>query len=176
MKELIIEALNIAFERVKARAPQKKDKTITLGIHGLTPCEVAKLLLEENVPEYAEFDWDDQVITWISKVNPTDRETQTYIECEFSRIAWDEIHLALIREHYQRVNHTMSTLNHWISFATYRNPMIYDLYIKRDWDTLVHFYSVVFVNPSDTNPSDVKLNNVKPSSSDERSFRRGPTF
>ena len=167
MKELIIQALDKAYEILRDKTPTYKDQTITLDIRDISPVELSHILIEEEVPDEAEFDWEEQTVTWTIKEPTSDLNNLNFIKTNFSEYAWKEIKNVL----YPREINTNNSggLNDFIHYAKYRNPLIYELYINKDWDTLVHFYSIIFVNPT---LNDFELNKVKPDSLDKRSFRR----
>jgi hypothetical protein len=139
MKELLIQALDNAFEKLKLRVPQTKSNTISIPIpYDLNPVDFAQYVNDFHLPEDAKFDWGYDEITWETAVPLTDSQKVNYINDHFSSIAWEEVKKSFLSAGYQLIKYNSIDL---ISFISYRNPIVYELYNRKDWDTLVHLYS-----------------------------------
>lgn len=146
MKELIIQALDDAFTKFKKRIPKTKGKINSLSIKDVNPIDLPSFMEENNIPEDAYFDgadngydgWDDILISWDIEV-PTDEKDKL----EFSRRAFDtaafrEVHDSLTNNGYKRVGFNSGLLK------KFKDTTIYDMYIDKNFDLLVEYYSLSF--------------------------------
>jgi hypothetical protein len=149
MKNLIISALDDAFNTVQNGAPKNRFATYSINVFDVNPIELPSFMSENNVPDDAYFAGVDNgydgysgfVLEWQRLVPATDEEKLKYIKERFANTAYNKVYKALIPNGYKRVGVYSSQLK--------KDSEIYEMYISKDFDGLVSYYSKRFVKDLD---------------------------
>jgi hypothetical protein len=147
MKDLIIQALDSAFLKLESQVPLNKKKFKSLSIMDVKPTELASFMLDNNIPDTAYFDgndngndgWDDILLTWEIYVPTNEDDNLKFKKNRFTDIAWRFIYKLLITSGYKRVGYNTGLLKE------FNDTTVYDMYINKDFDRLVRYYSLAFV-------------------------------
>jgi hypothetical protein len=147
MNDLIIQALNDAIIVLERRVPQTKKEGVYVNIDDVSPLDITKFMTENNIPNDAHFagkpngyDSFDQICLYYEIDVPTTKlEKVEFKRRVFSSIAFKKVYDILILNEYKRKGCDSSL------FADYKDTTVYDMYITKDFDRLVKYYSLFFV-------------------------------
>lgn len=147
MKELLIQALDAAFETLGRRTPQTKKKTESVSIIDVSPVNMASFMLENNIPNDAYFGgsdngydaWDDILLCWDIDIPTTDKDKLDFCVRAFTTIAFTSVSETLTSNGYKRVGYSTSLLK------PFDDTTVYAMYIAKDYDRLVKYYSLPFI-------------------------------
>ena len=147
MKELIIQSLNTAFTVLEKRTPLTKKKAESVSIIDINPIDIPSFMKTNNIPNDASFDgrdngydaWDDILLSWEIDIPTTDKDKLKFKRDKFSSIAFKLVYDLLIKNGYKRVGYSSSLLKQ------FDDTTVYDMYINKDFDRLVKYYSLPFV-------------------------------
>jgi hypothetical protein len=145
MKDLIIDDLNKAFEDVSKREYTKNEK-VSFCVEGIDPYALVNFLTENNIPKDCYFSQDDDgrvTIAYDKKVNMNDVEILAVKKRLFENFAWSEIYKSLIANGYVRISVSSD------AFKDFKDKSIYEMYIDKDFDSLVKYYSMRFKKNQD---------------------------
>ena len=157
MKNLISKALNDAFTTLENRVPQRKKKTETISIQDVEPSQLMSFMKSNDIPNDAYFTgtdngydgWNDIVLAWKVDVPTSEKEKLEYKNYRFHDIAFKKVYDLLTTNGYKRI----SDLNRGritykkraiSSIIMFDNKSIYEMYIDKDLDKLVEYYSMYF--------------------------------
>lgn len=147
MKELIIIALNDAFAALQKQTPQTKKKTMqSPSIAGIKAIDIASFMKENNIPDDACVDgknngydaWDDIMLSWEIEVPTTEKDKLEYQRRVFSNIAFKRMYDLLTKNGYKRTGYNSGLLKE------FDGTTVYDMYINKEFDRLVKYYSLPF--------------------------------
>lgn len=146
MKDLIVQALDEANVNVERRVPQTKKETKYLSIYETLPITIPQIMQDSDVPDDAElvkFDsdndgYDDICLAWDIDVPTTDKDKMDFRRRAFDSTAFRFVSNLLITNGYKRISYD------GIAGREFRDIHIYDLYIAKDFDRLVKYYSLSF--------------------------------
>ena len=146
MKELIIQALNDAFVLLEKQVPQTKKKTESISITDVKPMDIISFMKDNNIPNDACFDgrdngydaWDDILLSWEIDVPTTDKDKKEFKIKRFTGISWRFVYDLLTKNGYKRVGYNTGLLKQ------FDDTTVYDMYINKDFDRLVKYYSLSF--------------------------------
>jgi Uma2 family endonuclease len=146
MKTLIIEALDKAFESLIKNVPLTKKKTEYVSIIDVNPLELTKFMKKNKIPKDASFGgrengydgWDDICLVWEVDVPTTETDRLKYKKERFTNIAFQSVRELLLINNYKRVGYNTRHLNE------FRDTTVYDMYINKEFDRLVRYYSLPF--------------------------------
>lgn len=159
MKNLILKALDEAFTILENQVPQTKKKTETISIQDIKPLELISFMKSNNIPNDAYFTgtdngydgWDDIVLAWEVDVPTSEKEKLEYKNYRFYDIVFRKVYDLLIPNGYKRIpfqNQGRITYkrisNNISSIIMFDNKSIYEMYIDKDIDKLVEYYSMYF--------------------------------
>jgi hypothetical protein len=159
MKKLILKALDEAFTILENQVPQTKKKTETISIQDIKPLELISFMKSNNIPNDAYFTgtdngydgWDDIVLAWEVDVPTSEKEKLEYKNYRFQYIFFRKVYDLLIPNGYKRIpfqNQGRITYkrisNNISSIIMFDNKSIYEMYIDKDIDKLVEYYSMYF--------------------------------
>jgi hypothetical protein len=159
MKNLILKALGEAFTILENQVPQTKKKTETISIQDIKPLELISFMKSNNIPNDAYFTgtdngydgWDDIVLAWEVDVPTSEKEKLEYKNYRFQYIFFRKVYDLLIPNGYKRIpfqNQGRITYkrisNNISSIIMFDNKSIYEMYIDKDIDKLVEYYSMYF--------------------------------
>lgn len=147
MKTLLIDALDKAFALLERQIPKTKKKTESISIQDVPPLELASFMKSHGIPADAYFSgrdngydaWDDIVLAWEIDVPTTDKDKEDYKRRVFSNIAFRSVYDSLIKNGYKRTGFNSGLLKQ------FDGTTVYDMYINKDFDRLVKYYSLPFV-------------------------------
>jgi hypothetical protein len=146
MKNLIIEALDNAFESLIKNVPLTKKKTEYISILDVNPLELIKFMKDNNIPDNASFGgrdngydgWDDICLVWEVDEPTTETDKLKYKKKRFTSIAFQSVYQVLVNNNYKRVGYNSRSLKQ------FDDTTVYEMYIKKDFDRLVKYYSLPF--------------------------------
>lgn len=158
MKNLILKALDEAFTILENQVPQTKKKTETISIQDIKPLELISFMKSNNIPNDAYFTgtdngydgWDDIVLAWEVDVPTSEKEKLEYKNYRFHDIVFRKVYGLLIPNGYKRIPFqnqgriTYKRTSNISSIIMFDNKSIYEMYIDKDIDKLVEYYSMYF--------------------------------
>lgn len=145
-KDLMIQALDDAFTKIEKITPQTKVDVKYVNIEDAKPSDIVDFMKENNIPENAYFggksngyDGFDQVcLCYDIDVPTTDKEKLKFKKGKFTQIAFEKVFQILTINGYKRVGFNSGLLKQ------FDDTTIYDMYINKDFDRLVKYYSLYF--------------------------------
>jgi hypothetical protein len=161
MKNLISKALNDAFTKLANQVPQTKKKTETISIQDVKPSELVSFMKLNDIPNNAYFSgtdngydgWNDIVIAWEVDVPTSEKEKSEYKNYKFHDIAFKSVYDLLTTNGYKRISDRnqgritykqRSKYSGMSSIILFDNKSVYEMYIDKDLNKLVEYYSMYF--------------------------------
>jgi hypothetical protein len=161
MKNLISKALNDAFTKLENQVPQTKKKTETISIQDVKPSELVSFMKSNDIPDNAYFSgtdngydgWNDIVIAWEVDVPTSEKEKLEYKNYRFHDIAFKSVYDLLTTNGYKRISDRnqgritykqRSKYSGMSSIILFDNKSVYEMYIDKDLNKLVEYYSMYF--------------------------------
>lgn len=148
MKELIIQALDSAYEKFKNTTPLTKKQTEYVSIDDVHPMKLADFIKENNIPETAWFGgkpngydaFNEVCLCYYIDVPTTEKEREKYKKSRFTTYAFQSVYNKLIKENngYKRVGYGTHLLRE------FDDTCVYEMYMAKDFDRLVKYYSLPF--------------------------------
>ncbi len=146
MKDLIIIALNNAFTLLEKQIPQTKPKLIEVNIDDVSPLNIVQFMKDNNIPDTAYFGGKDNgndgfseiCLCYTVDIPTTDKDKLTYCKRRFTDIAWRKVYDLLLANGYKRVGYSTFFLKE------FDDTTVYDMYLAKDFDRLVKYYSLPF--------------------------------
>lgn len=146
MKELIIKSLDEAFEKLAKIAPQAKSVSKQVNIKGLTLGQIQEIIKGKNIPinatieEIEDREKYEIGILWYVEKPTTNDDILEFMRKDTWRYAFKAVHKALTENgyKYKRVGFGSQIL------AEFDCTTVYDMYINKDWERLVKYYSLQF--------------------------------
>ena len=163
MRNLISKALNDAFTTLENQVPQTKKKTETISIQDVKPSQLMSFMKSNDIPNDAYFTgtdngydgWDDIVLAWEVDVPTSEKEKLEYKNYRFHNIAFKKVYDLLTTNGYKRISGqdrdriTYKKRSNTISsIIMFDNKSVYEMYIDKDIDKLVEYYSMYFQKKS----------------------------
>ncbi len=147
MKDLIVKALNDSIIILDKRTPQTKKETVYISIEDVNPLELAKFIIDNNIPNDCYFNgkpnsydsFDIVCLSYEINVPTTEKEILKYKRDKFNTIAFKEVFNSLTNNGYKRVGFNSGLLR------KFDNVILFDAYTNKDFDTLVSYYSLSFI-------------------------------
>ena len=141
LKLLIINALNEVNERVERITPQTRRETKYVDIN-VNPHELGVFLMKNNIPKDSWFDidqYDDCIcICYYIDVPTSDNEKLDFKRRTFDNYSFKKIYDIFIANNYIRIGIPSNLLK------PYTNWCKYDMYINKEYDKLIDYYSMYF--------------------------------
>lgn len=158
MKNLILKALDEAFTTLENQVPQTKKKTETICIQDVKPSELMSFMKSNNIPNDAYFTgtdngydgWDDIVLAWEVDVPTSEKEKLEFKNRRFHHIVFSKVYDLLIPNGYKRISGqdrdriTYKRISNISFIIMFDNKTVYEMYIDKDIDKLVEYYSMYF--------------------------------
>lgn len=149
MKELIIQALFVALEKLERSVPKTKRELKEIRIGDVKPLELADFMKKNGVPDNAEFSsrcseddgYDDIVLDWYIDVPTTHKDNMEYRKRRFDTYAFKAIYDLLIANGYRRKGFDSGLLKN------FKDTTPYEMYVKGDYDRMTEYYSLSFAPP-----------------------------
>lgn len=146
MKELLIQALDEAFVKLEKQVPQTKKQTKSISILDVKPLNLLEFMKANNVPDDADFDgkdngydgWNDILLSWSIDVPTTDKDKLDFKRRRFSDVAFKCVYDLLTKNGYKRNGYNTGLLKQ------FDDTTVYDMYMSKDFDRLVKYYSLPF--------------------------------
>lgn len=146
MNDLIIQALNGAYEKAEKNTPQTKKVEKTIRILDVKPIELPKFMRENNIPDDADFcgvdngydGWNDFVLCWYVDAPLTESEQLENKKKRFTYLAYKSVYDLLTNNGYKRVPVDSSV------FKAYSEASLFEMFMKKDFDWLATYYSFYF--------------------------------
>jgi hypothetical protein len=147
MKDLIVQALNFAIVILDNRIPQTKKKTIYVGIEDVKPADILSFMEDNDIPDTAEFGgkpngydaFDEVCLVYDVDIPTTDKDKLKAKRNWFTNIAFRAVYDLLLANGYKRVAYRSNLLK------PFDSTTVYDMYINKEFDRLVEYYSLPFV-------------------------------
>jgi hypothetical protein len=153
MKNLIVRALYDAIVKVNNQVPTTKKEIVEVTIEDVQPLDLLKFMQDNNIPENASFSTTHSEYAIGTTVNPclyyyvdvktTEKEKTDFIKNRFTSVAWKFVYDLLTNNGYKRVGFNSGLLKN------FKDTTVYDMYIAKDFDRLVEYYSMPFQKISD---------------------------
>lgn len=148
MKDLIIQALNDALPILESRTPQTKKETKYVNIEDVKPLDIIKFMKDNDIPEDADFGgkpnsydaFDEVCLVYDIDILTTEKDKLKYKRRVFSDIVFEIVYNLLTKNGYKRIGYSSTS-----SFKQFDDTTVYDMYINKDYDKLVLYYSRCFV-------------------------------
>jgi hypothetical protein len=159
MKNLISKALTDAFITLENQVPQTKKKTETLSIQDVKPSQLSSFMKSNDIPNDAYFSgtdngydgWNDIVLAWEIDVSTSEKEKSEYKNYRFHDIAFKRVYDLLTTNGYKRISDRnkgrityKKRSNNVSSIIMFDNKSVYEMYMDKDLDKLVKYYSMYF--------------------------------
>lgn len=158
MKNLLILALDDAFTLLEKQVPQTKKNTKTISIQDVKPSQLMSFMKSNDIPNDAYFSgndngYDDIVLAWEVDVPTSEEEKSEYKNYRFHDIAFKKVYDLLTTNGYKRIsdrNQNRITYKQRRKYSgissiiLFDNKSIYEMYIDKDLDKLVEYYSMYF--------------------------------
>lgn len=148
MKDLIITVLNEVYKSINNRTPQTRKEAVYLSIEDVEPLEIADFMKANNVPcdayfggEPNSYDSFDRVcLVWDIDVLTTDKEKLKFVKTQFNN-SFGKVNKYLSENGYKRKGFNSGLLKQ------FDDTTVYDMYINKQFDRLVKYYSLYFDFP-----------------------------
>lgn len=140
MKDLIIKVLDDAINKLDKITPATKRVEKSICIYDVHPLDLPAFMKDNNIPDDAYFSNgpDDVSLSWFVDVPLTDSDKLNFRRKRFSMIAATCIYGPLTHNGYERVGFNSASLK---AFA---DTTVYDMYVNKELDRLIKFYSLMF--------------------------------
>jgi hypothetical protein len=146
MKDLITQALNDAYKILQRRVPLTTKTIKSVSIFDVAPIDLRQFMLDSNIPDNAYFSgepngydaYNDFLICWDVDRQTTDDEKTAFKRSTFTRIAASTIQSVLFENNYKRIPFSNKF------GKTFKDTTVYDMYINKEFDKLVDYYSEAF--------------------------------
>ena len=163
MKNLISKALNNAFTTLEKQLPQTKKKTKTISIQDVKPSQLMSFMKSNDIPNDAYFTgidngydgWNDVVLAWEVDEPTSEKEKSEYKNYRFHDIAFKKVYDLLTTNGYKRISDRnqgrityKKRSNSISSIIMFDNKSVYEMYMDKDLDKLVEYYSMRFQKES----------------------------
>jgi hypothetical protein len=147
MKDLIVPALNEAYNILLKRIPKTKPVLNEMSISDVKPTELLQFMKDNDIPEDADFGgidngyggYSDICLHWYTETKTSEKENINYCKKYFTDIAWHLVYNVLITNGYARKGYNTALLNQ------FGDTTVYDMYINKEFDRLETYYSLPFV-------------------------------
>lgn len=159
MKILLKKALDDAFIKLENQVPQTKKKTETISIQDVKPSQLMSFMKSNDIPNDAYFTgtdngydgWNDIVLAWEVDVPTSEKEKLEYKNYRFHDITFKKVYDLLTTNGYKRISERnqgrityKKRSNTTSSIILFDNKSVYEMYIDKDLDRLVEYYSMYF--------------------------------
>lgn len=150
MKNLIIQALNEALTKLEKQVPQTKIKVIEIDLteKDIAPIDLVNFMKDNNIPDNAYFSTTYEETAISNYIEPclcydvntptTEEDKTKFKRKRFQTIAFKLVYDSLTANNYKRIGADSKKLR------DYNNTTSYDMFINKEFDKLVNFYSLFF--------------------------------
>lgn len=143
MKDLLIQALTDAFELIERRVPQTKIDRKEISIENVKPLDIVDFMKENGIPDDAYFVGAEEgqygvFLSWDVEVPTTEAEKLIFVKDRNNHVIWEYVYKLLTANGYKKTPYDSSY------FKKFGNATVYNMFIKKDFDLLVEYYSGFF--------------------------------
>jgi hypothetical protein len=147
MKDLLIKALDEAFVKLNNQTPPTKNKTIYVNIESVNPSDINTFIKDNNIPEDCYFggepngydSFDTVCLCYDIQIPLTEKELLLHKQKKFDSVLGYILYDLLVKNNdYKRVPYDA------ILFRQFNKKPIYDMYIEKDFDMLLKYFSLRF--------------------------------
>ncbi len=148
MKELLINTLDSVYEKVQAQMPLTKTDVECTDISEVNPVCLTDFLLKNSIREKCWFstcgeytaigDYTNPAICWNKEVPTTEKDKADFVKRRFNAAAFKMVYDCLTVNGYKRVGYNTALL------SQFKNKTVYDMYIEKDFEMLIKYYSLPF--------------------------------
>jgi hypothetical protein len=140
MKKLLIEALDIAYDRVLSEIPQTKTSLESRYISDIEPLKLGDYIKENNIPDncYFAIDGDYISLEWEVQISMTPNDKEKFLVQRFGELAYQEVFKILTKNGYKRIPIDYSL------FHRFNYTNLYKMYQCKSWNMLINYYSLLF--------------------------------
>ena len=151
MKDLLIQALNEASVVMEAKIPQTKTEVKYVNIEDVSPLGIAAFMKTNNIPDTAYFGgkpngddaYSEICLCYDVAIPTTDKDKLKFRREKFSSIVFKHVFDLLTTKHgYKRTGFDSRALR------PFYGESIYDMYIVKNFDRIVEYYSIYFEPPA----------------------------
>ena len=148
MKDLIKKALDDAMNKLDTITPNFKTATKSVDISDVSPMDIVSFMEENDIPDNACFDGVDNAydgwevgeicLSWDIEVETTDADKLKFRKKRFTGVAWNFVYRLLLDNGYKRKGYNTRFLKE------FDDTTVYDMYLNKEFDRLVKYYSLPF--------------------------------
>ena len=143
MKDLLIQALTDAFAHVEKQIPQTKKETKEISIENVKPLDIVDFMKENGIPDDAYFVVGEEgqygvFLSWDVEVPTTEADKLKFVKYKTDYVTWQYVYKLLTANGYKRIRYDASY------FRKFGDTSIYKMFIEKDFDRLVEYYSGFF--------------------------------
>lgn len=145
MKDLLINPLNLAFEKLEKIVPKTKTVTKNFDISDVSPLNISKFITDNNIPTDCYFWIDDDghypILCYDYQIELTEMERE-----RLKRIKFESIAFQFVTNELRKNNYVIKQND--ISLNSFRNlfelKSVYDSYLDKNFTKLSSYYSLIF--------------------------------
>ena len=148
MKELIIKGLADANIKANESIPLTKRKQEKVSINHVDPLTLDEFIKKNNIPDNVSFDiinvkggygeFTEPSLSWWVVIDTTEEDKLEYLKKRFNAYAFPIIRDILRENGYKRI----ISASH--CYRKYQDTTVYDMYVNKEFDRLVEYYSLSF--------------------------------
>lgn len=146
MKQLIIQVLEESFSVLEKQTPKSKKQIKSISIINVSPLDLISFMKKHNIPDSAFFNgrdngydaFDDILLSWEVDIPTSEKDKFDFGKRRYSDIVFPKIYKIMSDNNYNRKPLDTSLLK------DYKNTTVYEMFINRDFDRIVEYYSMYF--------------------------------
>lgn len=143
MKDLLIQALTDAFALFEKQIPKTKTETKEISIENVKPLDIVDFMKEKGIPDDAYFVGPEEgqygvFLSWDVQVPTTEADKVKFAKKQYRNVAWRYVYKSLTENGYEKIPYDFPY------FRKFGNTTVYDMFINKDFDLLVEYYSGYF--------------------------------
>lgn len=144
MKDLLIQALTDAFALFEKQIPKTKTETKEISIENVKPLDIVDFMKEKGIPDDAYFVGPEEgqygvFLSWDVQVPTTEADKVKFAKKQYRNVAWRYVYKSLTENGYEKIPYDFPY------FRKFGNTTVYDMFINKDFDLLVEYYSGFFI-------------------------------
>jgi hypothetical protein len=150
MKELLIKALDSAFELMNKSMLLTKKSNKFLNIGDVEPTKLLDFIVKNNIPNDCYFsvvgeDFENKypILSWEVDIPTTAEDKLSFQRAKFTRLADLAIHKVLTENGYKRQGYCSETFDS----LQIGSQTLFDVYIYKYFDKIVDYYYLYYTKP-----------------------------